>query len=176
MLTAKNLEKIIELENRLRSEYQEQLDAKTAEIERLASEKEEQKAVIARQLEQITTLSAQASANKRVEQLNRELHQRCENLQEEIASQKKRIKSLQGDLADVRAEVKTLKQFDPARMKKNLEANKKKLAEKSAAADLLQKSVNKYKAKNAELTSEVKQLEARLEQTEEQEEDQEAAA
>jgi len=176
MLTAKNLEKIIELENRLKSEYQEQLDAKTAEIERLASEKEEQKAVIARQLEQITTLSTEASANKRVEQLNRELHQRCENLQEEIASQKKRIKSLQGDLADVRAEVKTLKQFDPARMKKNLEANKKKLAEKSAAADLLQKSVNKYKAKNAELTSEVKQLEARLEQAEEQEEDQEAAA
>ena len=34
MLTAKNLERLIELENKLRSEYQVQLDAKSAEIDR----------------------------------------------------------------------------------------------------------------------------------------------
>jgi len=178
MLTAKNLEKLIELEDKLRSEYQVQLDAKSAEIERCINEKEEQQAVIAKQLEQITSLSTQASANKRTEQLNRELQQRCENLQEEVSAQKKRLKSLQKDLAQEREEIKTLKQYDPARMKKNLDANKKKLAEKSAAADLLQKNLNKSKTEKAELQHKVKELETRLavlEDTEELETTEEAA-
>ena len=105
MLTAKNLERIMELENSLRAEYQVQLDAKSAEIEARIKENEEQKAVIARQLEEITNMAPQVTANKRVEQLNRELNQRCENLQEEIASQKKRLKALQKDLAADREEL-----------------------------------------------------------------------
>ena len=80
MLTAKNLERVIELEDKLRTEYQEQLDAKSTEIEQGIKKQEEQKAAIARQLEQITSLSTQATANKRTEQLNRELGQRSENL------------------------------------------------------------------------------------------------
>lgn len=176
MLTAKNLERVIELETKLRSEYQQQLDAKSAEIEGLIKGKEEQKAVIARQLEQITELSKEASVNKRTEQLNRELQQRCDNLQDELTTQKKRTKTLQSDLAEVRAEVKTLKQFDPVRMKKNMEANKKKLAEKSAAADLLQKSLNKTKTEKAELQRKVKELETRVEQQEDSETAEEAAA
>ena len=58
MLTAKNLERLIELENKLRAEYQVQLDAKSAEIDAKSAEiesglqkQEEQKAVIAKQLE-----------------------------------------------------------------------------------------------------------------------------
>ena len=39
MLTANRLEKIMELEENLRSEYQDQLDAKTKEIERLTGER-----------------------------------------------------------------------------------------------------------------------------------------
>jgi len=177
MLTAKNLERVMELETKLRSEYQVQLDAKSAEIdaksaeiERFVQEKEEQKAVIKIQLEQITTLSKESSANKRIEQLNRELHQRCENLQEEIATQKKRLKGLQKDLAQEREEIKTLKQFDPAKMKKNLDAGKKKLAERTAANDLLQKSLNKSKTEQAELQNQVKELEAKLAQLETPEE------
>ena len=162
MLTANKLEKIMELEDNLRSEYQSQLDAKTAEIEQLISEKEDQKAVIAKQLEQIKTLSTEASANKKVEQQNRELHQRCQNLQDDIAAQKKRLKTLQKDLAEERTEIKTLKQFDPLKMKKNLDANKKKLAEKSDATDLLQKSLNKVKAEKSELQQKVTELEAKL--------------
>ena len=122
------------------------------------------------QLEQITTLSKESSANKRIEQLNRELHQRCENLQEEIATQKKRLKGLQKDLAQEREEIKTLKQFDPAKMKKNLDAGKKKLAERTAANDLLQKSLNKSKTEQAELQNQVKELEAKLAQLETPEE------
>jgi chromosome segregation ATPase len=179
MLTAKNLERIMELEDKLRSEYQVQLDAKSAEIESCIKEKEDQKAVIAKQLEQITTYSTESTANKRVEQLNRELHQRCENLQEEIATQKKRLKTLQKDLAQERAEISTLKQFDPLKMKKNLDTNKKKLAEKTGANELLQKSLNKTKSENAELQRKVTELEsklAQLEDTEEVEEVEDASA
>jgi septal ring factor EnvC (AmiA/AmiB activator) len=180
MLTAKNLERVMELENKLRSEYQVQLDAKSSEIEGYITEKEAQRAVIAKQLLQITTLSTESSKNKRIEQLNRELHQRCENLQEEITTQKKRLKGLQKDLAEERAEIKSLKQFDPAKMKKSLDAGKKKLAEKTEANDLLQKSVNKSKTEKAELQQKVKELEAKLALTENAEEveevEEEAAA
>lgn len=162
MLTAKRLEKMMELEDSLRTEYQGQLDAKSAEIESLATKKEEQKATIAKQLEQIQSLSSDASASKKVEQRNRELHQRCENLQEDIATQKTRLKGLQRDLAQEREEIKALKQFDPVKMKKNLDAGKKKLAERSTANDLLQKSLNKTKGEKAELERKVKELEAKL--------------
>lgn len=162
MLTAKSLERIIELEDNLKAEYQVKLDAKTAELDIAIQEKEEQKVAIAKQLEQIQALSTEATANKKVEQLNRELHQRCENLQEDITTLKKRVKGLQKDLAEERAEIGTLKQFDPAKMKKNLDANKKKLAEKTTANDLLQKSLNKTKAENAEQQRTIKELEAKL--------------
>ena len=179
MLTAKNLERVIELETKLRAEYQVQLDAKSAQIESCIKEKEEQKAVIDKQLEQIRTMSSEASATKRTEQLNRELHQRCENLQGDIATQKKRLKSLQTDLAQERTEVKVLKQFDPIKMKKNLDASKRKLAEKTTATDLLQKSLNKSKTEKAELQQKITELEAKLaelETTEETEVVEEAAA
>lgn len=176
MLTTKSLERLMELEDKLRAEYQTQLDAKSAEIESGIKSKEEQQAVIAKQLEQIKSLSVEASSNKRMEQLNRELHSRCDNLQEEIAAQKARLKTLQKDLSEERTEIKTLKQFDPAKMKKNLDASKKKLAEKTTAADLLQKSLNKTKNENAELERKVKELEAKLEQAEDSQETEEDVA
>jgi chromosome segregation ATPase len=176
MLTAKNLERMIALEDKLRTEYQAQLDARTAEIESCIKEKEEQQAVIAKQLEQIKALAVEATANKRMEQLNRELNHRCDNLQVEIATQKKRLKGLQKDLAEERAEVKTLKQFDPAKMKKNLDASKRKLAEKTAATDLLQKSLNKVRSEKAELERKVKALEAKLIELEGSEEVEDVAA
>ena len=176
MLTAKNLERVMELEDKLRTEYQVQLDAKSAEITQATEKQLEQKAVIEKQLEKISTLSTEATKNQRVQQLNRELHQRSDNLLEEVATQKKRIKSLQKDLAEERAEIKALKQFDPIKMKKNLDANKKKLAEKTVASDLLQKSLSKSKNENAELQSKIKELEAKLAELEPTEESEEEAA
>jgi chromosome segregation ATPase len=178
MLSTKNLERVIELEANLRAEYQGQIDAKTAEIEKATQKQEEQQAVIAKQLEQITELSTKATANKRIEQLNRELEARSEKLQEEVTSQKGRLKTLQKELAEERAEVKNLKQLDAASIKKNLVASKKKLAEKTTANDLLQKSVNKYKNENAVLERRVSELEARLAELEEtsETEDEDAAA
>ena len=162
MLTANKLEKIIELEDNLKGQYQEKLDTKSAEIAELIKEKEGQQATIATQLETITDLSAKAGANQKLEQRNRELHNRSENLQEEIATQKVRLKAQQKDLAQEREEVKELKKFDPAKMKKNLDASKKKLAEKTTANDLLQKNLNKTRTEKAELEQKVKELEAKL--------------
>jgi hypothetical protein len=181
MLTAQKLEKIIELEDNLRAQYQTQLDTKSAEIEAHVEKREEQQAVIAKQLTQLTTQSAEASAHKRVEQLNRELHNRCDNMTEEVDTQKKRIKELQKNLSEERAEVKTLKQYDAAALKKNLDTNKKKLAEKTAANALMQKTLSKSKTENAELQAKVKELEAKVAELEpaeieEEETETEAAA
>jgi len=162
MLAAKRLEVMIELEDNLKAQYQVQIDAKDAEIKRITKENDEQKAAIAKQLEQIQSLSTEAGANKRAEQQNRELHQRCENLKEEVEKQKLRTKSLQKDLDKERAELAELRKFDPDKMKKNLDASKKKLAERTASSDLLQKNFTKTKTENAELQSKIKALEAKL--------------
>ncbi|MDG2045726.1 MAG: hypothetical protein P8J79_00800 [Halioglobus sp.] len=162
MLTASKLEKIIELEDSLRSQYQDQLDAKSVEIELGIKKQQEQQVVIEKQLAQLTAISAEGTASKRTEQLNRELTHRSEKLEDEVVMQKKRIKGLQKDLAEDRAEIKALKQYDAAAMKKNLDASKKKLAEKTAANELLQKSSSKVKAENAKLQQRVNELEARL--------------
>ena len=183
MLTAKNLERMMELEAKLKAEYQTQIDAKSAELDSKSAEiesaktaKGEQKAVIAKQLEQIQTLTTEAGSHKKMEQRNRELHQRCENLQEDITKQKTRTKTLQKDLAEERTEIATLKQFDPAKMKKNLDASKEKAVEKATAADLLQKSLNKSKAEISELKNTVKELEAKLAEFDTPEEVEEEAA
>ena len=166
MLTANKLEKIIELEDNLRSEYQAKLDAKSADIERLqkelADQQERLQATIDRQLETITDLSEKATANQHVEQLNRELNNRSEKLQDEVVTLKKRVKALQKDLAGEREQVSTLTQYDPARMKKNLDANKKKLADRTAANESLQKSLSKTKGENADLQRKIQELESKL--------------
>ena len=121
MLTASKLEKIIELEESLRAEYQEKLDAMAAEIERGQQECRQLQATIDTQRTAITELSGKAAANQKIEQQNRELHNRSENMKEEVAAIKQRLKALQKELTEEREKVKSLTQYDPARMKKNLE-------------------------------------------------------
>jgi chromosome segregation ATPase len=162
MLTASKLEKIMELEASLRAEYQQQLDTKTAEIGRLSARESELQAAVDKQLETITELTGKATDSQKAEQRARELHNRSERLVAEIAELKQRIKALQKDLAAVREENKTLTQYDPVRMKKNLDASKKKLAEKTSAADLLQKTLSETKKENAELQRKVAELEAKV--------------
>jgi chromosome segregation ATPase len=162
MLTASKLEQIIELEESLRREYQVKLDAMAAEIERGQQESQQLQATIDTQRAAITELSAKAVPNQKLEQQNRELHNRSENMKEEVASMKQRVKTLQKELSDEREQVKTLSQYDPVRMKKNLDANKKKLAEKTSANEALQKSLNKTKAENAELQRKIQEMEQKL--------------
>ena len=78
----------------------------------------------------ITELSGKSSNTQALEQRNRELHNRSENMKDEVASVKSRIKSLQKDLAAERAELAELKKYDPQRLRKSLDGSKKKLAAK----------------------------------------------
>ena len=169
-LTLNKLEKLIEVENKLRGEYQQQLDAKDATIAQLNSDKatlesklSELENTIATQLATITDLSGKSGNNQALEQRNRELHNRSENMKEEVATVKSRIKALQKDLAAERTELAELKKYDPQRLRKNLDASKKKLAEKTTAADKLQKLLNQARAENTQLEQKVKELEAQLE-------------
>ena len=169
-LTLNKLEKLIEVENKLRGEYQQQLDAKDATIAQLNSDKatlesklSELENTIATQLATITDLSGKSGNNQALEQRNRELHNRSENKKEEVATVKSRIKALQKDLAAERTELAELKKYDPQRLRKNLDASKKKLAEKTTAADKLQKLLNQARTENNQLEQKVKELEAQLE-------------
>lgn len=177
MLAVKNLERLIEIEADLKAQYETKLGAKADETAEAIKKQDELQAVIdkqrltiEKQLQQIKELSETKTESSRTEQLNRELTSRATKLQEEVDSQKKRIKTLQKDLAAERDELKGLKQFDVQKMKSNMAANKKKLSEKVAANDLLQKSYNKAKKENQELTQKVKELEEKAESTESEKE------
>ena len=178
-LTLNNLEKLMEMETQLRGEYQPKLDEKDAAISKLADSKtaletriSELEKTIATQLTTITELSGKSKDAQALEQRNRELHNRSENMKEDIAVAKDRVKALQKDLAVERAELAELKKYDPQRLRKNLDATKKKLAEKTTAADKLQKSVTQARAENTELEQKVKDLEAQLAETNSENEDQ----
>lgn len=171
-LTLNNLEKLMEMETQLRSEYQPKLDEKDAAISKLADKEtaletriSELEKTIATQLTTITELSGKSKDAQALEQRNRELHNRSENMKEEIAAAKGRVKALQKDLAAERSELAELKKYDPQRLRKNLDATKKKLAEKTAAADKLQKSLSQARAEKTQLEQKVKDLEAQLAET-----------
>ena len=168
-LTLNKLEKVIELESQLRGEYEQQLAAKDASAAQLTKEKQaledkvnELEKTIATQLATISDMSGKTQSTQALEQRNRELHNRSENMKEEVAEAKSRVKALQKDLAAERALLAELQKFDPQRMKKNLDASKKKLAEKTTAADKLQKSLTQARAENKLLEQKVKDLEAQL--------------
>ncbi len=178
-LTLNNLEKLMEMETQLRSEYQPKLDEKDAAISKLDDKKtaletrvSELEKTIATQLTTITELSGKSKDAQALEQRNRELHNRSENMKEEIAAAKGRVKALQKDLAAERSELAELKKYDPQRLRKNLDATKKKLAEKTTAADKLQKSLSQARAENTQLEQKVKDLEAQLAETNAESEDQ----
>ena len=71
-LSLNKLEKIIELEDSLRAEYQGKLEAKSAEVERLQKElaelREQLQGTIDTQLEKIASLSEKATNNQQIEQ------------------------------------------------------------------------------------------------------------
>ena len=84
-------------------------------------------------------MSGKSNDTQALEQRNRELHNRSENMKEEVAVAKSRLKALK-DLAAERAELAELKKYDPQRLRKNLDARRKSWL-KTTAADKLQKSL-----------------------------------
>ena len=180
MLSINKLEKVIELEDTLRAEYESKLEAAQAELERVKraqiEQQEQLQATIDQQLETIRELTAKASANQQVEHQNRELNNRSDKQQEQITTLKKRVKALQKELANEREQTRELTQYDPKRMKKNLDANKKKLAEKTRANELLQKSLKDVKGEKLEAERKMQDLEQELETLKEKLEPEEKAA
>ena len=75
MLTAQKLEKIIELEDSLRAEYQAKLDAKTAELNRcqqeLVGQRAQLQSTIDTQLVTISEMSSKAAASQKLEYFGR---------------------------------------------------------------------------------------------------------
>jgi chromosome segregation ATPase len=169
-LSLNKLEKLIELETQLREEYQQKLDAKDTAIAELNQDKTaieakvaELEKTISTQLTTIKDMSGKSSDTQALEQRNRELHNRSENMKEEVTVAKSRLKALQKDLTAERAELAELKKYDPQRLRKNLDASKKKLAEKTTAADKLQKSLSQVRSENSQLELKIKELESQLE-------------
>ena len=147
-LSLNKLEKLVAMETQLRGEYQQQLDDKDLSITQLSDGKTalearitELEKTVATQLATITELSGKSKDAQALEQRNRELHNRSDRMKEEVATIKGRVKELQKDLAAERAELVELKKYDPQRLRKNLDASKKKLAEKTKTGDTLQLSL-----------------------------------
>lgn len=169
MLAAKNLERLLEIEAELKEQYEDKLKAKDEEIaaevakqEGLQAVIDKQKESLKRQQEEIVSLRSVDNDTKRIEQLNRELNSRTLKLQEELEGQKKKNKSIQKETQADREMLKELKQYDVKKMKKNLDQNKKKVAELNASNASLQKNYNKFKAENVELKDKAKSLQAEL--------------
>lgn len=177
MLAAKNLERLLEIEAELKEQYEDKLKAKDEEIAAAVAKQadlqaviEKQKSSLKKQQEEIVTLSDADNDTKRTEQLNRELTSRANKLQEELDAQKKKNKLIQKETQADREQLKELKQYDVKKMKKNLDQNKKKVAELNASNSSLQKNYNKFKNENIELKDKVKGLEAKIEALEAKEE------
>ena len=91
-LSLNKLEKLIELETQLRGEYQKQLDDKDAIIAELQNGKAaleakmaELEKTISTQLATIKDMSGKSNDTQALERRNRELHNRSENMKEEVA-------------------------------------------------------------------------------------------
>ena len=162
MSAAEKLQALISVKEELKAQY----DGKIKALETRLSESEKKQATlqatIAQQIEKISELTSASSQSRNLEQLNRELTNRCEKLQAEINTQKVRSKTMQKELGDAREEVKQLKQFDAEKMRKNLAETKKKLVEKTEANDLINKTIIKVRSENAELKKKMEEMEKEL--------------
>ena len=163
MSAANNLEALINLEQNLKSQYEEKLAVQTQKAKEYESNQAALKATIEKQLAQISELSSGRVEYKRLEQENRELNNRTGNLQKEIDTLRTKTKSTHKELIESRATIKTLKQLDAEKLKKNLVNNKNKLAEQRVANETLSKKVKELKIENNELTQANEELKKELE-------------
>ena len=166
MSAVRNLEALISIENDLKSQYEDKITQFTKQVEALEQDKAKLEGQIVEQLQTITELSKSTAENKRLEQQVRELNNRGDKLQSDVDAQKIKMKTLQKDLAEFKAENKALKQFDADKMKKNLAATKKKLADERNATALINASLAKQKTENTELKRENEELTTKVEKFE----------
>lgn len=163
MASADQLEALIKLESDLKSQYEKKLTAERYKTEEQLEAKAKLQSTIAQQASEISALKAGGTDLKRLEQENRELKNRSENIKNEFDSMRSKAKAAAKEMVDLKAELKQLKQLDARKIKKNLVETKKKLEEQRTANDLLKKNTNKYKLENSEYMATIAKLEAELE-------------
>jgi hypothetical protein len=160
---ADQLEALINLESNLKAQYEKKLTAERYKNEEHAETQAKLQATIAKQAAEITALKAGGTDMKRIEQENRELTSRAENIKNEFDAQRSKTKVAHKELIALKAEVKDLKQLDAKKLKKNLVESKKKLEEQRTANELLTKSNKKYKQENFDHQNTIEKLEKELE-------------
>jgi hypothetical protein len=160
---ADQLEALIKLENDLKAQYQKKITAEQYKNEEHQKTQAKLQATIGKQATEINALKAGGTDLKRLEQENRELTNRAENIKNEFDAQRSKSKTALKEVSSLKAEVKDLKQLDAKKLKKNLVETKKKLEEQRKANELLSKSNKKLKQESFEQESKITELEAELE-------------
>lgn len=162
MAAADQLEALIKLETDLKAQYEKKLTAEQYKIEEHLETQAKLQATIAKQAAEITSLKSGGNDLKRLEQENRELKSRAENIKNEFDAQRTKTKAAQKELIALKTEVKDLKQLDAKKLKKNLVDTKKKLEEQRTANNLLSQSNKKYKQENFDHLNTIANLEKEL--------------
>lgn len=163
MASAEQLEALINLESNLKAQYEKKITAERYKTEEQLEAKAKLQATIAQQAAEINQLKSGGTDIKRLEQENRELTNRSENIKNEFDALRAKNKAAQKELGNLKSEVKDLKQLDAKKLKKNLVETKKKLEEQRKANELLSKSNKEYKQESYEHQSTIAKLEAELE-------------
>lgn len=174
MSAVDNLEAMMRLEKDLKAQWEKKLTAETYKVEQYAENQAKLEATIAEQVAKIGELVKNTSDLKRMEQENRELGNRAANVKNEYDAQRAKTKTAQKELAEVKSEIKGLKQLDAEKLKKNLVATKNKLQEQRDANELLSKNIKRYKQENSEYLRENESLKTELESLKETELEDEA--
>jgi len=161
--SAEQLEALINLESNLKAQYEKKITAERYKTEEQLEAKAKLQATIAQQAAEINQLKSGGTDIKRLEQENRELTNRSENIKNEFDALRAKNKAAQKELGNLKSEVKDLKQLDAKKLKKNLVETKKKLEEQRKANELLSKSNKEYKQESYEHQNTIAKLEAELE-------------
>lgn len=176
MASAEQLEALINLETNLKNQYEKKLTAEQYKVEAHLETQSKLQAKIAEQAGEITKLKSGGGDLKRLEQENREISNRAENVKNELEAQRNKAKAANKELIALKSEIKDLKQLDAKKLKKNLVETKKKLEEQRTANGLLSASNKKHKQENFEYQNTIEKLEQELEELKPSESDEEVEA
>ncbi len=164
MASAEQLEALINLEANLKSQYESKLTAEQYKNEAHLETQTKLQAKIVEQAGEITQLKSGGGDLKRLEQENREISNRAENIKNEFEAQRNKTKIANKELIALKSEIKELKQLDAKKLKKNLVETKKKLEEQRTANGLLSTSNKKHKQESFENQNTIEKLEQELEE------------
>jgi len=158
------LEALMKLEQDLKAQWEKKIVAERYKVDEALATQAKLQATVVEQASQISTLKANGTESKRLEQEVRESNNRVEKLKNESEALRKKAKETGKELNELKNAIKVLKQLDAEKLKKNLVGTKKKLEEQRTANTLLSKNIKNYKQENHEHLNTIAKLEAELEE------------